>query len=116
MNLEPRTWLRSLFDAAVARAMPEVCMPPCLPAVPRGRTLVVGAGKAAAAMAWSVERRWAGPLNGLVVTRYGHEVPVSRIEVAQAAHPIPDEAGRRAAQRILTMVGGLTADDLVLCL
>ncbi|MEP6652278.1 MAG: glycerate kinase [Myxococcales bacterium] len=106
-----------MFDAAVARAMPEVCLPPCLPAPPRGRTVVVGAGKAAAAMATAVEKSWAGPLSGLVVTRYGHEVSVPRIEVVQAAHPIPDEAGQRAAQRILTMVGaGLTADDLVLCL
>lgn len=117
MNPRPRPWLRSLFDAAVARALPEVCLPPCLPSLPRGRTVVVGAGKAAAAMASAVEKRWAGPLGGLVVTRYGHEVSVPRIEVVQAAHPIPDEAGQRAAQRILTMVGaGLTADDLVLCL
>src|SRR5207237_3752929 len=90
--------------------------PPHLPAPPRGRTIVVGAGKAAAAMAAAVERNWAGPLEGLVVTRYGHGADCRRIEVVEAAHPVPDAAGARAAARILAMVQGLGPDDLVLCL
>jgi len=108
--------LRSLFDAAVATAAPALCVPPNLPAPGAGRTLVVGAGKAGAAMARAVEDNWDGPLEGLVITRYGHNVPCERIEVVEAAHPVPDEAGLAAAERILAMVGGLTADDLVLCL
>jgi glycerate 2-kinase len=91
-------------------------VPPHLPAPPRGRTVVVGAGKAAAAMAQAVEAHWRGPLSGLVVTRYGHGAPCKRIEVVEAAHPVPDAAGRRAASRILETVHGLTPDDLVLCL
>lgn len=113
---DPRALLRALFDAAVAAALPEVCIPPHLPAPPRGRTIVVGAGKAAASMARAVERHWAGELSGLVVTRYGHGVACERIEVIEAAHPVPDAAGRDAARRILERVQGLTADDLVICL
>lgn len=112
----PRAFLRMLFDAAVAAAQPSVCVPPYLPAPPRGRTVVVGAGKASAAMAAAVEAHWPGPLAGLVVTRYGHAVPCRDIEIVEAAHPVPDAAGLRAAERILEMVGGLGADDLVLCL
>jgi hydroxypyruvate reductase len=108
--------LRTLFDAAVATAAPALCVPPNLPAPGAGRTLVVGAGKAGAAMARAVEDNWDGPLEGLVITRYGHNVPCQRIEVVEAAHPVPDAAGLAAAERILAMVGGLTADDLVLCL
>src|SRR3954467_13877519 len=111
-----RTLLRSLFDAAVAAASPERCVPAFLPAPPNGRTVVVGAGKASAAMAQAVEAHWPADLAGLIVTRYGHAVPTRRIEVVEAAHPVPDEAGERAARRILEMVGGLTSDDLVLCL
>jgi hydroxypyruvate reductase len=113
---EPRAFLRSLFDAAVAAAAPKHCVPANLPALPRGRTIVVGGGKASAAMAQAVEASWPGELSGLVVTRYGHAVPGRRIEIVEARHPVPDEAGRDAALRILAMVQGLTADDLVLCL
>src|SRR5450432_1004800 len=107
-----------MFDAAIARAMPDECVPRYLPTPPTGRTVVVGAGKAAAAMARVVEAHWprVAALEGLVVTRYGHQVPTDRIEVVQAAHPVPDAAGQVAATRILEMVKGLTADDLVLCL
>ncbi len=105
-----------MFDGAVAAVSPAKCLPPHLPAPPRGRTIVVGAGKAAAAMAQSVERHWQGPLDGLVVTRYGHGAACERIEVVEAAHPVPDAAGRAAARRILDKVRGLTAEDLVLCL
>jgi len=108
--------LRKMFDAAVASAQPALCIPPHLPMVPRGRLIVVGAGKAAAAMARAVEENWPGALAGLVVTRYGHAVRCKYIEVLEAAHPVPDAAGLRAAQRILERVRGLGADDLVLCL
>jgi glycerate 2-kinase len=91
-------------------------VPPGLPDPPAGRTVVVGAGKAAAAMARAVERAWGGPLSGTVVTPYGHGVACERIKVVEAAHPVPDESGRRAAARILTEVSGLSGDDLVLCL
>ncbi len=116
MTLEPKVFLKTLFEAAVAAADPARCVPPNLPDPPKGRTLVVGAGKAAAAMAKAVEDHWTGPLEGLVVTRYGHTAPCRRIEVVEASHPVPDSAGREASSRILKMVGGLTADDLVLCL
>ncbi|MDD2877960.1 MAG: glycerate kinase [Acidiphilium sp.] len=111
--------LRQMFQAAVNAALPAQCVPPHLPVPPRGRTVVVGAGKAAAAMAAAVDRDWPPdrPLTGLVVTRYRHAVgPLDRIEVVEAAHPVPDDAGQRAAARILDLVQGLTADDLVLCL
>jgi glycerate 2-kinase len=120
MAQTPRELLRSLFDAAVAAAQPAVCLPRHLPEPPTpssgGRTLVIGAGKASAAMARVVEEHWSGPLSGLVITRYDHAVPCERIEIVEAGHPVPDEAGRAAAARILDLVGGLTADDLVLCL
>jgi glycerate 2-kinase len=105
-----------MFDAAIASAQPAVCIPPHLPAPPHGRLIVVGAGKASAAMAKAVEDNWPGPLSGLVVTRYGYAVPCNRIEIVEAAHPVPDAAGMRAAQRILDLVGNLNKDDLVLCL
>ncbi len=112
----PAEFLRDLFDAAVARADPRLAVPGHLPARPEGRTVVIGAGKAAAAMARAVEDHWSGPLEGLVVTRYGHGVACRQVEVVEAAHPVPDAAGRQAAERILAMVRGLTADDLVICL
>ncbi|MGE0120096.1 MAG: glycerate kinase [Dongiaceae bacterium] len=115
-SLQPREFLRSLFDAALAAADPARCVAPHLPSPPKGRTIVVGAGKAAAKMARAVEDHWPGPLAGLVVTRYGHGVPCDRIEVVEAAHPVPDAAGQQAAARILAMVQGLSAEDLVLCL
>ena len=105
-----------MFDAAVAAAQPALCLPPHLPPPPKGRTIVIGAGKASAAMARALEDHWAGPLEGLVVTRYGYEVPCARIEIVQAAHPVPDAAGIEAAQRIRQLVTGLTADDLVIAL
>jgi glycerate 2-kinase len=105
-----------MFDAAIASAQPAVCIPAHLPAPPRGRLIVVGAGKASAAMAHTVEQHWPGPLSGLVVTRYGYSAPCERIEIVEAAHPVPDAAGMRAAQRMLELVRGLDEDDLVLCL
>ncbi len=114
--MTPRRVLMRMFEAAVAAASPDVCVPGHLPARPTGRTVVVGAGKGAAAMARAVEDHWSGELSGLVVTRYGHAVPCRRVEVVEAAHPVPDAAGQDAARRILSLVGGLTADDLVLCL
>lgn len=117
MSTDPRQLLRQMFDAAIASAQPDKCVPPFLPTPPKGRTIVVGAGKASAAMAKAVEDHWTGgPLEGLVVTRYGHRAPTREIEIVEAAHPVPDMAGREAAERILKMVQGLTADDLVLCL
>jgi glycerate 2-kinase len=113
---DPDGFLRALFGAAVSAASAEASVPQWLPAAPPGRTLVIGAGKAAAAMAESVERHWRGPLSGLVVTRYGHGAVCKHIEVVEAAHPVPDAAGQQAAARILAMVQGLSADDLVLCL
>jgi glycerate 2-kinase len=111
--------LRSLFDAAVASAQPAVCIAPHLPSpksLGNGRLVVIGAGKASAAMARVVEDHWKGPLSGLVVTRYGYAVACERIEIVEASHPVPDAAGLAAAQRMLEVVQGLQADDLVLCL
>lgn len=108
--------LRKLFDAATDAALPQKCVPAFLPDAPKGRTIVIGAGKAAAAMARAVEDHWHGSLEGLVVTRYGHGVPTKHIEVIEASHPVPDQAGVDASKRILAAVQGLSADDLVLCL
>ncbi len=120
---DPRAFLRALFDVAVQRALPAHNMAAFLPPPPRGRTVVLGAGKAGGAMAEAVDALWPqdAPLSGLVVTRYGHVPPAyrarpGRIEVVEAAHPVPDAAGLRAAQRIFDLAQGLTADDLVLCL
>ncbi|MGM9490706.1 glycerate kinase type-2 family protein [Ideonella sp. YS5] len=114
--MDRRLLMRRMFDAAVAAAQPSVCLPPHLPPPPKGRTIVIGAGKASAAMARALEDHWKGPLEGLVVTRYGYEVPCERIEIVQAAHPVPDEAGLRATERIRALVQGLTKDDLVIAL
>jgi glycerate 2-kinase len=116
MKIDPRQLLRDMFEAAVGAALPEKCVPPHLPAPPSGRTIVVGAGKAGGAMAKAVEDHWPGSLEGLVVTRYGHGVPCERITVVEASHPVPDAAGQDAAKRILSLVKGLTDEDLVLCL
>jgi glycerate 2-kinase len=116
MPSTPESFLKSLLASALVAADPLKVVPPHLPAPPKGRTIVVGAGKAAAAMAKAVEDHWPGPLEGLVVTRYDHGLPCSRIEVVEAAHPVPDAAGRAAAARILQRVQGLTSDDLVLVL
>ncbi|WP_096785393.1 glycerate kinase [Rhodobacter sp. CZR27] len=112
----PARLLRRMFEAAVAAALPARVVPPHLPAPPKGRTIVLGAGKASAAMARAVEEHWTGPLEGLVVTRYGHGVPCDRIEIVEAAHPVPDEAGRMAAARMLAMAEAAGPDDLVICL
>ena len=122
-HADPRAFLRSLYDAAVRRALPGQVTAAFLPPPPRGRTLVLGAGKAGGAMAAAVDRLWPreAPLSGLVITRYAHVPPAEpdapgRIEVVEASHPVPDEAGRRAAERMLALTDGLTADDLVLAL
>ena len=117
--MKERQLLRDMFEAAIAAASPDKAVPANLPEPPAGRTIVVGAGKAAASMARAVETRWPPdkPLSGLVVTRYGHGVgPLRRIEVVEAAHPVPDAAGQKAAGRILDLVRGLGPEDLVLCL
>lgn len=112
-----RQFLIDLFSSAVASVSAAKCLPPFLPQPPvGGRTLVIGAGKGAAAMAKAVEDHWQGELSGLVVTRYGHGADCKKIEVVEAAHPVPDEAGRAAAGRIMQMVQGLNENDLVLCL
>ncbi len=112
--------LRRMFDAAIASAQPSLCLPQHLPKRAelgsRGRLLVIGAGKASAAMARAVEDHWEAPLSGLIVTRYGYAVPCKSIEIVEAAHPVPDAAGLKAAQRMLQTVQGLKQDDIVLCL
>ena len=120
---DPRAFLRALYDAAVARAQPREVIAPFLPEPPKGRTLVLGAGKAGGAMAEAVDALWPkqAPMSGLVVTRYDHVPPAykarpGRIEVVEAAHPVPDAAGRDAARRMLELPHALSADDLVLCL
>ncbi|CAJ0729073.1 Putative hydroxypyruvate reductase [Ralstonia mannitolilytica] len=118
-NPSPRALLHGLFDTAVAAVSAAQCLPAFLPEPPRGRTIVIGAGKGAAAMAEAVEQHWKGELSGLVVTRYEHgRAPGTqgRIEVVEASHPVPDAAGQRAAQRMVGLLEGLTEDDLVLCL
>jgi hydroxypyruvate reductase len=122
-HLDPQALLRALYDCAVSRALPADVTAAHLPPPPKGRTLVLGAGKAGGAMAAAVDALWPAdaPISGLVVTRYDHVPPAykarpGRIEVVEARHPVPDEAGRQAAQRIAELARGLTADDLVLCL
>ena len=119
MTTDRQPLLRRMFDAAIAAAQPALCLPPHLPAPPTGRTVVIGAGKASAAMARAFEDHWTGPverLDGLVITRYGYDVPCQHIEIVQAAHPVPDAAGLAAAERVRALVSGLTADDLVIAL
>ena len=116
MCIDYRRLLLDMFHAAVNAAAPSLCVPAHLPRPPKGRTIVVGAGKAEASMAAAIEAHWNGPLEGLVVTRYGHGIPCKLVEVVEASHPVPDEAGSKAARRILDKVSGLTADDLVLVL
>jgi len=112
----PRQFLREMFNAAVHAAQPALCVPPYLPSPPRGRTMVIGAGKASSAMARAVEENFSGPLEGLVVSRYGHLVDTKKIEVVEASHPVPDQAGADATRRILDLANGLGKDDLALCL
>lgn len=116
MAVDHRRLLREMFDAAVAAAAPELCLPRHLPSPPKGRTVVVGAGKAATAMAAAVEAHWPGLIEGIVVTRYGHAVPCRRIKVIEAGHPVPDAAGAEAARAILEAATDLGPDDLLLCL
>ncbi len=116
MTPDPRSLLRSMFDAAIAAAQPDLCIPRFLPPRPKGRLIVLGAGKASAAMARAVERNWDGPIEGLVVTRYGYAVPTERIEIAEAAHPVPDAAGLEAARRMRDIAASAGPDDTVLCL
>ena len=122
-HTDPRGFLLALFNAAVAQAVPGPATAAFLPKPPKGRTLVLGAGKAGGSMAAAVDALWpkGAPMSGLVVTRYDYVPPAytqnpGRIEMVEAAHPVPDEAGRVAAQRIAALTQGLTQDDLVLCL
>ncbi len=114
--MDSRATLTALFRAAVDAACPERILPAHLPERPRGRTIVLGAGKASAAMAAAVEAHWPGPLEGIVVTRYGHTVPTRAVEVVEAAHPVPDEAGAAAAARLIALAEMAGEDDLVLAL
>ena len=114
--MNPERLLRGLFDAALAAADPARMLADFLPEPPRGRTVVVGAGKASARMAEVLEGAWEGPLEGLVITRHGHACPCRHIEIVEAAHPVPDAAGEAGARRIKKMVAGLGADDLVIAL
>lgn len=111
-----RKFLQLVFDKTWTAATAQNCIKPYLPDPPAGKTIVVGAGKASADMAAALESHWSGPLKGLVLTRYGHTAPTNWIEVVEASHPVPDEAGQRAAQRIVETVSGLSKDDLVICL
>ena len=115
-NDQQRQLLRKMLDAAIDAATPSRLIKSYLPPKPKGRTIVLGAGKAAAAMAREVDEHMPGKVEGLVVTRYGHAVRCDHIEVVEAAHPVPDEAGRAAAARILKMAEDAGEDDLVLCL
>lgn len=117
-DADARALLRALFDAALAAARPATCLAPYIAKLqpPKGRTIVIGAGKASAAMARAVEDQWSHPLEGLVVTRYGYGETCNRIEIVEAAHPVPDDKGRETAGRIYERVQGLSADDLLLCL
>ncbi|MGV3574896.1 MAG: glycerate kinase type-2 family protein [Devosia sp.] len=111
-----RSFLRDLFQAAVDRAQPALAMSAHLPSPPAGRTIVIGAGKASARMAVALDQAWGGPLSGLVVTSYGNAVPCSCIRIAEASHPVPDEAGEAAATEMLALVSDLGPDDLVIAL
>lgn len=108
--------LRAAFEQSLREVDPQKLVPGFLPSAPRGRTIVVGAGKAAASMARAVEMHWLGELSGLVVTRHGHAVACDRVEVVEAAHPVPDDAGLAAARQMMKLVSGLTQDDLVIAL
>ena len=115
-QINPQHFLQNLYTAALDSVSAAHCLPAYLPKPPKGKTIIIGAGKAAAAMAATVEQHWQGEISGLVVTRYGHGAICHKIEVVEAAHPVPDAAGQQAAARILNMVQNLSADDLVLCL
>lgn len=116
MTPADRALLTALFDAAVRAADPQTALRAHLPARPRGRTVVIGAGKGAAQLAAAFERLWDGPLEGVVVTRYGYGCPTQRVRVIEAAHPVPDAAGLAASAALFEAVRGLTPDDLVVAL
>ncbi len=116
MVQDPKQFLRKLFDTAVDAAQPGLRLPGFLPSAPKGRTIVAGAGKAGASMVQALEANWDGPLEGLVITRYGHGLPTTQVEVVEASHPVPDAAGFAAAQRVNGIVQDLSEDDLVLFL
>ncbi|RKT14353.1 hydroxypyruvate reductase [Paraburkholderia sp. RAU2J] len=116
MKNEPRELLNNMFSAAVDAAQPSRCIAPFLPPPPRGRTIVIGAGKASASMASALEKIWPGELTGMVVTRYGYAVQCDRIEIVEAAHPVPAINGLRGTQTMFKLVDGLNEDDLVICL
>lgn len=116
MTLDPKSLLTSIFNAAVAAANPELTIRSHLPEKPKGRTIVVGAGKGSAQMAAAFEKAWDGPLEGVVVTRYGYAAPCRRIRVLESAHPVPDAAGLEASRTLLNTVRRLTSDDLVVAL
>ncbi|WP_027859654.1 glycerate kinase type-2 family protein [Marinobacterium jannaschii] len=116
MMTDPQTFLTDLFDTAVNVAHPRQALAPHLPADKSGRAVVIGAGKAAASMAQALEQTWQGEISGLVVTRYGHNADCEKIEVVEAAHPVPDDAGLAVANRVMAMVENLTADDTVIFL
>lgn len=116
MSLDPKAFLTSIFDAAVAAADPNLTIARHLPPKPKGRTIVIGFGKGAAQMAQAFEKVWDGPYEGLIVTRYGYGAPTRSLEVVEASHPVPDEAGLKAGKRVLELVAGLSADDLVIAL
>lgn len=110
----PRALLIAAFERAVAAALPEACMDGALPPRPKGRTVVIGAGKAASAMVQALEARWDGPLEGLVLTRHRHRLPTRRVEVVEAGHPVPDRAGMDATRRLMDLVAGTGPDDLII--
>lgn len=116
MSVEPRQFLTSLFNRAVAAVAPEHRLPEHLPKPPKGKTVVVGAGKGAASMAKAVEDNWHGDLSGLVITRYEHGLDLKKIKLVEAGHPVPDMAGQQAADEMLSLIRGLGSDDLVICL
>ncbi|CAM5555796.1 Putative hydroxypyruvate reductase [Mycolicibacterium aubagnense] len=116
MTLDPKAFLTSIFEVAVAAADPELTIRRHLPAKPKGRTIVIGAGKGSAQMAAAFEKVWDGPIEGLIVTRYGYGAPTRNLEVVEAAHPVPDAAGLAAAKRLQEIVSGLGEDDLVVAL
>jgi glycerate 2-kinase len=115
-SFEPKPFFTALFEAAVAAADPKRTIAKFLPAKPKGRTIIIGAGKGSAQMAQAFEQAWDGQLEGVVVTRYGYGTPCERIEVLEAAHPVPDEAGLKASRRLFEAVRGLSEDDLVVAL
>ena len=116
MDIHPKELLQQLFDSAVAAALPKGNLAEYLPKDTRQKAVVIGAGKAAASMAAELEAIWEGELTGLVVTRYEHGAHCERIEVIEAAHPVPDDAGERVGRRMLELVTGLGEDDVVICL